>query len=119
MSQGRVNGVLGVSRALGDFYLRPAVSSQAHVGRAASCEGNDRRRIIVGCDGLFDELSDSLVARLAMQGSLECAAERLVLAALALGSSDNVSVLLAGPRNTSEEKELFEDSQEDELDDDV
>ncbi len=96
VAAGRVNGVLGVARALGDFYLRPALSPEAHV---ASCPA--RGLLVLGCDGLFDELPDALVANLSFQSpgaeaaeSAASVAARLRDAALALGSDDNVSVLV-------------------------
>ncbi len=88
VEKGRVNGVLGVSRALGDFHLRPAVSNVPWVGRCRH-EGV----LVLGCDGLFDELPDGLVARLVAGEPLECA-QRLRDAALVLGSDDNISVMV-------------------------
>jgi serine/threonine protein phosphatase PrpC len=50
----RVNGILGVSRALGDFDLEPLVNSEPEI---FSFPLNDEKRfkfMICACDGLWD-----------------------------------------------------------------
>jgi protein phosphatase 2C family protein 2/3 len=108
VENGRVNGVLGesvflfvffvyflkgVSRAVGDFYLRPAVVCEPFVSSSISLPGECR--LLLGCDGVFDEMPDDLAGILVMSGG-DCqeAAERVRDAAIALGSSDNISAIV-------------------------
>jgi serine/threonine protein phosphatase PrpC len=91
IEQGRVNGVLGVGRVLGDHYLRPIVSRKPTISVYPPL--NDHT-IVLGCDGLFDELSDEMVTQLGRSADLQEAAQTLVDCALARGSQDNISVIL-------------------------
>jgi len=53
---GRVNGVLSVSRSLGDFYLKPFVSSDPEISKIPFT--SDLEFMILACDGVWDALSD-------------------------------------------------------------
>jgi protein phosphatase PTC1 len=52
----RVNGVLAVSRALGDGSLHPYVSAEPYVSATPLEEGDTM--LILACDGVWDVLSD-------------------------------------------------------------
>ncbi|MES1906987.1 MAG: hypothetical protein MHM6MM_000193 [Cercozoa sp. M6MM] len=52
----RVNGILAVSRALGDHMLKPAVSAEPHMTMTrldAECE-----YVVLACDGIWDVMDD-------------------------------------------------------------
>ena len=92
VENGRVNGVLGVSRAVGDFYLRPSVVCYPFVSETITPIENCR--LLLGCDGLFDEMPDELAAKLIEGGTCQEAAQRVRDAAVALGSKDNISAIV-------------------------
>lgn len=96
---GRLNGVLGVSRAFGNIMLRPAVT---HVPDVFHVNTASYDVLILACDGLWDVLSDDDAVRIAL--SQECpgtAAQQLVQAAYNAGSDDNISVIVVRlPGNT-------------------
>ncbi|SPQ96553.1 PPM-type phosphatase domain-containing protein [Plasmodiophora brassicae] len=52
----RVNGVLAVSRALGDHVLKPSVSAVPHITRHVLT--GDDRFVIAACDGIWDVMTD-------------------------------------------------------------
>ncbi|CAK0843366.1 unnamed protein product, partial [Prorocentrum cordatum] len=101
----RVDGDLALSRAFGDFRLksRPAlpperqmVSMVPDVYEFRCCPGDV---IVLACDGVFDVVSSSgvndLVGKLLLRSEDPAAAARgVVLEALDLGSTDNVSCLI-------------------------
>mmetsp|Transcript_19256 Transcript_19256/g.50041 ORF Transcript_19256/g.50041 Transcript_19256/m.50041 type:complete len:479 (+) Transcript_19256:59-1495(+) len=105
--RGRVRGVLAVARALGDFAFKGA----DHLGYAeqeVTCAPDvvfvDRQPhrdefIVVGCDGVWDVMSnvavaDLVAAHLARGGTAESAASALVDAALQRGSTDNITAIV-------------------------
>ena len=94
----RVMGVLAVARSFGDFVLKKFVSAEPYTSTTVLDDSS--MFIIIACDGVWDVLEDQeavdmvrsfLVSR---GGDLEAgvpAAQILVDAALAKGSSDNVT----------------------------
>lgn len=93
---GRINGVLAVSRALGDFYMQPWVSCQPHV--CTKEINKESRYLILACDGIWDEISDhqavTVVEELVMKGKVDLAAQKLRDTAYAIGSDDNITVMI-------------------------
>lgn len=99
----RVNGTLGVSRSMGDFFLHPIVISDPHFRTFPypedGAEHADLNWLVLGCDGVFDELWDERVALLLQDderglSTPRLKAERLRDAAYILNSDDNISVIL-------------------------
>ncbi len=90
---GRLGGVIEVTRALGDAAL-PLCLCEPHVAATAVEEGDV---LVLGCDGIFDELSDEMVAGvLARVGdNPRLAAQMLRDEAFFLGSADNLSCIVA------------------------
>jgi hypothetical protein len=97
----RVDGMLAVSRALGDLALAPHVSSEPAT-RSVDLSAADEW-LLLACDGVWDVLSDDDAAAIVLEtadaaakeaGAADAAAAALVDAALAAGTTDNVSVLL-------------------------
>lgn len=93
----RVQGVLAMSRALGDQALKPYVSPEPRVVKGLLASENDFA--VVACDGVWDVLTPSDVIEVARRadGPQE-AAERIVAKALSVGSRDNVTVIVVDLR---------------------
>ncbi|CAL5074831.1 unnamed protein product [Urochloa decumbens] len=99
----RVLGVLAMSRAIGDGYLKPYVSSVPEV--TVTELGEDDECLILASDGLWDVVSNEAaceVARACLRRGREkwCAEAAALLTKLALArrSSDNVSVVVVDLR---------------------
>ncbi|XP_047966542.1 probable protein phosphatase 2C 24 isoform X1 [Salvia hispanica] len=102
----RVLGVLAMSRAIGDNYLKPYVSCEPEVTITERSEGDEC--LILASDGLWDVVSNETacgVARMCLKGkakvmdggtdkACEDASMLLTKLALARRSADNVSVLV-------------------------
>ncbi len=102
----RVQGVLNVSRVIGDWALRPYVTPLPEVARTIRGAGD--RYVIVASDGLWDVFSSAEAVQ-AVDASLaamtttvparkraESALRALVAEARRRGSSDNITVALRG-----------------------
>eukprot|EP00792_Barthelona_sp_PAP020_P006156 TRINITY_DN2924_c0_g1_i1.p1 TRINITY_DN2924_c0_g1~~TRINITY_DN2924_c0_g1_i1.p1 ORF type:complete len:278 (+),score=91.45 TRINITY_DN2924_c0_g1_i1:42-875(+) len=88
----RVNSILSVTRALGDFGLKPPVSGEP-VHATYEIGPNDKW-IIVACDGLWDFVDLKEVAEILKRCETASeAASSLKALALDCGTSDNVSVI--------------------------
>ncbi|XAR71773.1 Phosphoprotein phosphatase [Bertholletia excelsa] len=117
----RVEGVLAVSRALGDKYLKPFVCSEPEV--SLTSRQPEDEFLILASDGLWDVLSSKLACEVAgkclREGNGEdertatssfyqsrSASAAALLARLALGrrSSDNISVIVVDLKRKSEYK---------------
>lgn len=100
IARGRVNGQLGVSRALGDHWLKAAgVTWCPHV-----CSRDVTRdlALVIGSDGLWDAMGEPEVQYLVEQSlagaeperTAPMSAETLVRAAQRHGSTDNITCLV-------------------------
>lgn len=121
----RVNGELGVARALGDLEFKeplvhgtdfcwrtaPDRARRAFTGDLVSASPDvavhrippDAEALVIACDGMWDVIGPMDAARAACEvlracGSTKLAARRLAEAAIHLGSSDNVTVLVVDLR---------------------
>jgi len=89
----RVNGVLAVSRAFGDFFLKPHVTVEPFISETVIT--NDNLFVILACDGVWDVLTDEQVVNLVMSTeNAERAAEVIRRTAFSRGSDDNISVIV-------------------------
>lgn len=93
----RVNGVLSVSRALGDHAMKSVVIGEPHV--TSETLTADDKFLILACDGLWDVVEDqevvNFVQHLHVNGlDVQNISERLVRLALDRGSTDNISVMV-------------------------
>ncbi|XP_075745077.1 uncharacterized protein LOC119181439 isoform X2 [Rhipicephalus microplus] len=102
----RVNGALGVSRAIGDAEHKPFVTSEPDVV-SMDLDGTEDF-LVLGCDGLWDQLSPKNVASRVYHAVLEdpesapYVSHTLVQTARDMGSSDNITaivVFLRDPRD--------------------
>ena len=93
----RVNGDLNMTRSIGDGRLLPFVSCEPHVATFPK-PMIESGVIVVASDGLWDHVEVETVHAIVRSGAP--AAElpmRLIAAAYAQGSDDNISVLLGVP----------------------
>lgn len=93
---GRVDGVLSVSRALGDHLFKKHVISTPFQSEYDITDQTEF--IILACDGVWDVVTDQkavdLVREYALRGEAKEAAEALRNMALESGSTDNISCML-------------------------
>eukprot|EP00708_Paratrimastix_pyriformis_P004114 GAFH01002939.1.p2 GENE.GAFH01002939.1~~GAFH01002939.1.p2 ORF type:complete len:277 (+),score=46.88 GAFH01002939.1:114-833(+) len=90
----RVNGILSVSRALGDHAMKQYVISKPFTLETVLLPTDTH--LVVACDGVWDVLTDQDVAELVHAFPEDCqkAAETLKDRALAKGSMDNISSMV-------------------------
>lgn len=88
----RIDGVLAVSRSMGDRCVT-SVGHQIEINEF-DIDENDQY-LIIGCDGVFDVLSNDEVANIAYNSySPNDAAHQIRNAAFGVGSNDNISVIV-------------------------
>jgi len=88
----RVNGVLAVTRSLGDHLMKDYVIADPYL-QATKLEPGDNH-LVLACDGLWDVASDQDVADLIVgESDAQKAADKLLVHALKNGSTDNISVM--------------------------
>jgi len=88
----RVNGMLAVSRALGDVFLQPQVTCEPQIH---TFEISKDKILIMACDGVWDVLSDEEAIKLIInESNPEQAAIKIRDTALSKGSTDNISVIV-------------------------
>jgi len=95
MIMGKVAGILGVTRAFGDFELKesPWLITDPHVNEVELKNGQDTH-VILACDGLFDVTTDEQVAEIvAKLQDGQTISETLVKHALDSKTRDNISVM--------------------------
>lgn len=90
----RVNGVLAVTRALGDNYMKDLVTGHPYTTETIIQPDTDEF-IILACDGLWDVCSDQEAVNLVREiDDPTSAAKRLVDYALSRFSTDNLSCMV-------------------------
>ena len=90
---GRVNGLLAVSRAVGDFYMTPFVTCEPFKQQYERTPEDEY--IIIACDGVWDEVSDEESILVTKNETNPFKAScRLRDYAYLLGSDDNISVII-------------------------
>lgn len=91
---GRVNGMLAITRALGDTPLKPPVSSKPYTTESLLDEVNDEL-LIIASDGVWDVCTDQQAVDLIRGISDPHVASRtLVRHAINMGSIDNTSCVV-------------------------
>jgi serine/threonine protein phosphatase PrpC len=89
----RVQGMLAMSRALGDPSLKPYLTAEPRVVEGLLAPENDFA--VVACDGVWDVLKPGDVISMVRDvREVARAAKRVVAEALASGSTDNVTVIV-------------------------
>ncbi|GMM32537.1 type 2C protein phosphatase [Martiniozyma asiatica (nom. inval.)] len=94
---GRVNGVLAVTRSLGDTYLKDYVIGAPYTTCTEITK--DDEFLIIACDGLWDVCSDDKAVELVKQvivagGGSKKASKTLMEYAVKNGTMDNVTVMV-------------------------
>lgn len=89
----RVMGVLAVSRALGDYSLKPFVTAEPRIVEGLLGRENDYA--VIACDGVWDVLTpDVVIAMTRAVQDAQTAAENIKTTAIESGSTDNVTVIV-------------------------
>ncbi|GIQ86599.1 protein phosphatase 2C family, partial [Kipferlia bialata] len=93
----RVNGVISVTRALGDHVLKKFLTCEPEMQSVALRESDDF--VIIACDGVWDvvedqDACDTVISVFQRNGSCQTAADALRRQALSLKTTDNVSVVV-------------------------
>src|SRR5690606_24844600 len=89
----RVNGILALSRAVGDVSLQPHVTYEPQVVVVTIKE--EMEFIIIACDGLWDVISSEMAVKIVKEENDPVkAAVILKDYAYSLGSTDNISVIV-------------------------
>lgn len=89
----RVQGILAVSRALGDLSLKPYVTAEPRIVEGYLGKENDYA--VLACDGTWDVLAPAdVIDEVRRQGDPQEGADRVVENALNHGSTDNITVIV-------------------------
>jgi serine/threonine protein phosphatase PrpC len=93
VNDGRANGMLAVSRALGDGFLRNAANPTPHLQRMELTEQDSL--LILACDGVWDVMSDQEACEL-IAGQIDPLEAAITIRdrAYELSSMDNISVIV-------------------------
>ncbi|MHB8111190.1 MAG: PP2C family serine/threonine-protein phosphatase [Syntrophorhabdaceae bacterium] len=105
----RVEGILAISRALGDKCLKPFVSPEPRIAQGILGAENDLA--VLACDGVWDVLSPDAVIKIARsREDPQDAASAIAQKALEEGSTDNITVIvvdLSGHTGLFANREMF------------
>jgi serine/threonine protein phosphatase PrpC len=94
----RVEGILAISRALGDTCLKPYVTPEPRIIEGTLGSENDRS--VLACDGVWDVLSPEEVIEAArLYDDPEAAAKYISKMAREAGSRDNITVIVLDLRH--------------------
>uniref|UniRef100_M4B5W0 PPM-type phosphatase domain-containing protein n=1 Tax=Hyaloperonospora arabidopsidis (strain Emoy2) TaxID=559515 RepID=M4B5W0_HYAAE len=89
----RVEGILAVSRAIGDRMLKPLVVAEPEVKELTRTE--EDQYLVLASDGVWDTVSNDEVAQLVLKyEDPQTAAQHLMEEAYARGSMDNICVMV-------------------------
>jgi len=95
---GRVNGVLAVTRSLGDSSMKEFVVGAPYTTETELCDEDEF--LILACDGLWDVTSDQAAVDLIHDvEDAQVASQMLLKDALANHTSDNITVLVVRFKN--------------------
>ncbi|GBG32141.1 Protein phosphatase 1F [Hondaea fermentalgiana] len=89
----RVNGVLAMTRAFGNYSMKPFVTAEPDVARRKIRK--DDAYICLASDGLNETVTDEEIGQYLLQFGAHKGAEKLSTLALERGSTDNITVLAA------------------------
>jgi len=89
----RVNGILAVTRSLGDCAMKEYVTSEPF--QTETELNNTDTHLILACDGLWDVTSDQeAIDLISSETSAQRMSDKLLLHALKSGSTDNISIMV-------------------------
>ncbi|KAJ6248013.1 hypothetical protein M0813_18111 [Anaeramoeba flamelloides] len=103
----RINSGLAVSRSFGDYKFQPYISAKPFVTKYKMTK-NDRY-IVLGCDGLWDVVTDEMVVDILLKNDdPEKAAVKIRNYAISLETSDNISVIVIDLQPELNKKNILE-----------
>lgn len=89
----RVNGVLAVTRSLGDIAMKAFVTGEPYTREETLTE--EDTHLILACDGIWDVISDQESCDIVAEHEACSEASRaLMITSLKKGSTDNISVMV-------------------------
>jgi serine/threonine protein phosphatase PrpC len=89
----RVQGILAMSRAIGDRSLKPYIIAEPRITEGYLGRENDF--VVIACDGVWDFLSPEIVIAIVRAAiDAQAAAENIKTTAIDSGSTDNVTVIV-------------------------
>ncbi|KAH0791912.1 protein phosphatase 2C [Histomonas meleagridis] len=89
--QDRVNGILALSRAVGDGNIADCISCEPFINES---DFDDNCSLIIACDGVWDVMEDQEAAEILCSASDAAAAARAIKEkAIQKGTQDNVTVI--------------------------
>jgi protein phosphatase PTC1 len=89
----RVNAILAVTRAIGDVYLQPVVTSDPYTSFINLSSSDGDEFLIVACDGVWDMINDQdAIDLIRFEMDPRVASVKLRDHAYNAGSNDNISV---------------------------
>ncbi|ETN16255.1 hypothetical protein PPTG_06434 [Phytophthora nicotianae INRA-310] len=98
----RVEGILAVSRAIGDRMLKPFVVAEPEVKQFTRTE--EDRYVVLASDGVWDTVSNDDAAQLVLKyEDPQTAAQRIMEEAYARGSMDNICAMVIDLREENNE----------------
>ncbi|HBE45327.1 MAG TPA: hypothetical protein DDW17_07755 [Deltaproteobacteria bacterium] len=93
----RVQGILAISRALGDVSLKPFVSPEPRIVEGYLGKENDYA--VLACDGVWDVLTpEAVMDIIRKRGEPRQGADDIIARALFEGSTDNITVIVLDMR---------------------
>lgn len=96
---GRVNGVLAVTRSLGDSSMKEFVVGAPYTTETELCEEDEY--LILACDGLWDVISDQAAVDLVHEvEDAQQATQKLLKYAISHHTTDNVTVIVIRFKHT-------------------
>ena len=94
----RVMGLLGVTRSFGDNSIKEFVIAEPYISSVQVTP--ECKFVVMGCDGVFDVLSDEevcgIVKKCLHQNAVSECAHQIVDEALRRDSRDNISTIVVG-----------------------
>ncbi|KAF8070150.1 phosphatase 2C-domain-containing protein [Lyophyllum atratum] len=97
---GRVNGVLAVTRSLGDSSMKEFVVGAPYTTETELCDEDEF--LVLACDGLWDVVNDQAAIDLISEiGDAQAASAKLLKHALSHHTTDNVTVIVVRFKHTA------------------
>jgi protein phosphatase 1L len=110
----RAMGILAMSRAIGDLFLKPYVSAEPDV--TSMPLKDDAEFLVIASDGVFDVFDNDQVVQIVRSAeNPEQAAQLLTNSAFAAGSLDNITAVVIALRGYKAGAEQFVPSPREEL----
>ena len=104
----KLNGILSVSRAFGDFFLKDyGLICEPHIIKNDICY--DDKFCIIASDGIWDVITEEMVFNMTKKiDSAEELGNKILKLALTMGSQDNISIIVIGinPKNENVNKDI-------------